>query len=899
MAEIDDLYARRDALLQKQEMAKLYARRDELQTKLAGTEPVQEPVQAQQQQQPNAPMDLEAQMNAFDARSDAELPTQEAPRSTAEDNDFYDYTDQAIQGLTLGTGSHLQSALKATMAKLGGSDDSWVDEYKTLQKGGRERRLDFEERKPVSSLAANFGGGVLFPANTAYKAAGSVANQLRNVPGVGGLLDEAAKGGQALYNKVTGLKKRALDPLRATGAMNTASNAIAKGAGAGAFESGLYGGATAEEGQFWEGVKSGAVPGALMGAGFGAAGQATRKIFGNKINQDLMQPDGSQTPIHMLADPGKSKIADKARQQMTDSYDAPNRAKAQEASVLDPLEMKVEKSAEAVVDNAEKLRRKIAQDQIKIGEQRKRKQLRLNTEGPGAQAIEEAKDAMRRQTARELAENSNMTSVKSSMLAETTTKARQRQRDIDDFGNTKANEEFQRAQDVQNHQSVVKLAIPDTMPAEKKAEILNIADRGKQFEELKTWWSKEAFAGVKDTPLKLDSQIFADLGKIKTPSLLRASGNAQKDAEEALTVAFGPEQAANIMAGTKIKKKIPGGYVLELANSMATASRDKNIDARHAGVLRKLSGNTKNSITKQLEVEDLKNGTKLAPTYQKELGAYRDMVTYEAAQKRVQATGNDAISPQDIFTSAQKDYPTATGSDNQVNLAKTVHKQREQATKDLASKTKNDTRSLQDQTILAKEHIEKFMAMPISKVPGMKGEISKLERAELVRDAEYAIKVSAAVQKERASGRNVKQSDKKLWAKKAKEAKKKLKRMKARSIHGNGPQSLSTKAALSAAAYNANIWRTLALAITPISSVYNLGKTTPMMQRWSVGQTGPQRAAQAINRGYETSIADLIPETMATRPKTKAALEQASTKALSDALRGAAIRQQANQERQQ
>lgn len=154
--------------------------------------------------------------------------------------------DQTEQGATFGFGDEVMNALGAAFAKylpksLGGrpdlfNDRSVGDVYKEAQDQSKERLQAQFNARPITSIAANIGGGILTGAAGTSTAAGSaLANSLR---------------------------------------AGSAATRIGKGALAGAASGALYGAGTADEGHRLEGAATGAVLGGGIGGALPATGAA-------------------------------------------------------------------------------------------------------------------------------------------------------------------------------------------------------------------------------------------------------------------------------------------------------------------------------------------------------------------------------------------------------------------------------------------------------------------------------------------------------------------------------------------------------------------------------------------------------------------------------------------------
>lgn len=163
--------------------------------------------------------------------------------------------EQGLQGATFGFADEITDRLGALGASVV-TGEKYDDVLKDARASSKQRMQAQLQERPVTSILANIGGGLLTGgALTAPKAiAGTAATT-----GARGLINAIPKGGEILANSI-----------RSGG---TAAR-IAKGALAGAASGALYGAGAADEGQRLEGAGQGAVLGGAVGGAVPAIGAA-------------------------------------------------------------------------------------------------------------------------------------------------------------------------------------------------------------------------------------------------------------------------------------------------------------------------------------------------------------------------------------------------------------------------------------------------------------------------------------------------------------------------------------------------------------------------------------------------------------------------------------------------
>lgn len=199
-----------------------------------------------------------------------------APAEPEYEADWTDRAREVLGGLTFEFADEIGAGVAATAVKAGnlfgaeaGQGESWGDVYADMKDNLDAERRQYQDENTGEALALNLAGGLLTGGTGVAKAGGS----------------------QVFKNALKRAPKLA----------NTA-----RVAGVGATQGALYGAGAAERGETLEGVKQGAVTGAIAPVALQQAGRVLKKAASPLLNRNiatrLENTRGEFTPINLAAE---------------------------------------------------------------------------------------------------------------------------------------------------------------------------------------------------------------------------------------------------------------------------------------------------------------------------------------------------------------------------------------------------------------------------------------------------------------------------------------------------------------------------------------------------------------------------------------------------------------------
>lgn len=560
----------------------------------------------------------------------------ETPEQGQDIPSFFARPMAVVEGATLGLGDEVAALGGATYEKLkqavtGKGDKTWKEAFNEKYAPIERLRNQFQEDRPKEALALN------------------VAGSLATGP-VGGTKSVA-----------TPFLKRAL-----------------KSVAGGAIEGAIAGAGTANAGERLKGAGIGAGFGAATGGVLTGLGGLANAIAKRRIAENLVQADGSQKPLHLMAEPGESKVVDFYRGGVGASFGGGGALKKQELPFLH--------AADQAVDAAQVQQSQLAQqaDAVKTGYENRKLQNAL-----AAQAKEQQTAAQGKQLVRSV-------------------------RDLTESQVARASDGLER--------KALDEALPVDAPLEQRQALLKL-DPQTAAKQLDAWWTENGFNMVKGRDFEWTGTLQTNLDKLVEgdPALALKLGDIwaripgmtnRMQAAAMKNVKPGTAMTSEQM-GQAVRESLPqithinGDALMAMRNFFARASNSTS-SRFDKGALRQVA----NVFDEEIRT-GLGKGTAAESAFNDHISRWGIKSTYEKAVAAAESQGG-RFTPKQWQQAGGKGKKAAFGEKPLQKEAEAIIRT-EKDSKKLVGKVKEDTAAKTQATKQAEQRAQKQEALRLAR----------------------------------------------------------------------------------------------------------------------------------------------------------------------------------------